>query len=45
MVWERPDYDPKTGTPYKYFIYDVVRMKNGRIQEHWDSMKKGLTLD
>ena len=45
LVWERPDNDPKTGTPYKYFVYDVVRVKNGKIQEHWDSVKKGLTLD
>ena len=45
LVWERSDNDPKTGTPYKYMVYDVVRVKNGKIQEHWDSVKKGLTLD
>jgi predicted SnoaL-like aldol condensation-catalyzing enzyme len=39
LVWERSDKDPKTSTPYKYFMYDVVRVKNGRIQEHWDNAK------
>jgi len=39
LVWERSDNDPKTSTPYKYFMYDVARVKNGKIQEHWDNVK------
>jgi predicted SnoaL-like aldol condensation-catalyzing enzyme len=39
MVWEHSDKDPKTSTPYKYFTYDVVRVKNGKIQEHWDNAR------
>ena len=40
FVWSRDDKDPKSQTPYKYTTYDVVRIKNGKIQEHWDSALK-----
>jgi len=40
MVWEHPDKDARTGTPYTYFTYDVVRVKDGKIQEHWNSVRR-----
>jgi predicted SnoaL-like aldol condensation-catalyzing enzyme len=40
MAWEHDDKDPKSGTPYKFITYDITRVKNGKIQEHWDSLKK-----
>src|ERR1700730_11021430 len=27
LAWEHSDKDPQTSTPYKYFTYDVVRVK------------------
>ena len=39
IVWERDDKDPKTSTPYKYDFYDIVRVKDGKIREHWDSAR------
>ena len=39
MAWEHSDKDPKSSTPYKYFTYDIVRVKNGKIQEHWDNSR------
>jgi predicted SnoaL-like aldol condensation-catalyzing enzyme len=39
LVWDHADKDPKTSTAYKYFTYDVIRVKNGKIQEHWDSAR------
>ena len=43
LVWEHSDKDPKTSTSYKYFTYDVARVKNGKIQEHWDNAKPTTT--
>lgn len=40
IVWQRADKDPKTSTPYTYATYDMVRVKNGKIQEHWNNAKK-----
>ncbi len=40
LVWQRADKDPKTSTPYAYTTYDLVRVKYGKIQEHWDNAKK-----
>ena len=40
IVWQRADKDPKTSTPYTYATFDLVRVKNGKIQEHWDNAKK-----
>jgi len=39
IVWQRADTDPKTSTPYSYATTDVVRVKNGKILEHWDNAK------
>ena len=39
LVWEHDDKDPKTSTPYKYISYHIVRVKDGKIQEHWDSAR------
>jgi predicted SnoaL-like aldol condensation-catalyzing enzyme len=39
MVWDHQDKDPSSGTPYTFFTYDVVRVKNGKIQEHWDNLR------
>ena len=44
LAWEHSDSDPKTSTPYKYFMYDVVRVTNGKIQEHWDNAKASTPL-
>jgi predicted SnoaL-like aldol condensation-catalyzing enzyme len=40
LAWEHSDNDPKTNSPYKFTTYDVVRVKDGKIQEHWNSLKK-----
>lgn len=39
LVWQHDDKDPKTSTPYKYISYDVLRVKDGKIQEHWNSAR------
>ena len=38
FVWEREAEDPTSGEPYNYSFFDVVRMQDGRIDEHWDSV-------
>jgi len=40
LTWEHSENDPQTNTPYTYITYDVVRVKDGKIQEHWDSLRK-----
>lgn len=40
IVWQRADKDPKTSTPYTYATFELVRLKNGKIAEHWDNAKK-----
>jgi|SRR5665213_564758 len=39
LVWEIEDEDAK-GVKYKYNNFDVVRVANGKIAEHWDSLLK-----
>ena len=39
MLWEHPDKDARTGTPYSFFTYDVTRVKDGKIQEHWNNLR------
>jgi predicted SnoaL-like aldol condensation-catalyzing enzyme len=39
LAWQHPDKDARTGTPYTYFTYDVARVKDNRIQEHWNSFR------
>jgi predicted SnoaL-like aldol condensation-catalyzing enzyme len=36
IVWELGGVDKK-GTAFKYNTYDVVRVANGKVAEHWDS--------
>jgi len=38
FVWEREAEDPQTGEPYNYNFFDVVRVQDGRVDEHWDSV-------
>ena len=40
LVFEHPDRDPKTSTPYSFFTYDIFKVKDGKIQEHWDTLRK-----
>jgi predicted SnoaL-like aldol condensation-catalyzing enzyme len=40
LVWELSDKDAK-GNTYKYNVFDVVRLANGKIAEHWNSVPKG----
>jgi predicted SnoaL-like aldol condensation-catalyzing enzyme len=37
LVWEREAKDPADETKtYKYNTYDLLRLENGKVQEHWD---------
>ena len=41
LIWERQDKDPTDPSKmYYYNTFDVVRLENGKIQEHWDSALK-----
>ncbi|MEY4933482.1 MAG: hypothetical protein RLZZ403_1802 [Pseudomonadota bacterium] len=41
LIWEREAKDPVDPTKtYKYNFFDVVRVQNGKVQEHWDSVEK-----
>jgi predicted SnoaL-like aldol condensation-catalyzing enzyme len=43
-VWEREGIDPNDDTQtYLYNFFDVVRVENGLVQEHWDSVYKTST--
>ncbi|MEQ1759728.1 MAG: nuclear transport factor 2 family protein [Vicinamibacterales bacterium] len=42
FVWEREAKDPM-GNAYKYNFFDLVRVENGKVQEHWDSVFKATT--
>lgn len=35
LVWEL-DGEDKSGKAFKYNTFDIVRVQNGKIQEHWD---------
>ena len=39
LVWEFSSED-KSGKAFKYNTFDVVRVQNGKIQEHWDGDSK-----
>lgn len=39
MVWEHDDED-STGKKFQYNSYDVLRVENGKIKEHWDDKPK-----
>ena len=37
IIWEREGKDPADPTKtYKYNTYDLLRLGNGKVQEHWD---------
>jgi predicted SnoaL-like aldol condensation-catalyzing enzyme len=37
VVWEREGKDPVDATKaYKFNAYDLLRLANGKVQEHWD---------
>jgi predicted SnoaL-like aldol condensation-catalyzing enzyme len=37
LIWEREGKDPADQSKtYKYNTYDLLRMQNGKVQEHWD---------
>jgi predicted SnoaL-like aldol condensation-catalyzing enzyme len=41
LIWEREDKDPRDPSKtYHYNTFDVIRIQNGKIQEHWDSAQK-----
>ncbi|MEQ1948771.1 MAG: nuclear transport factor 2 family protein [Bryobacteraceae bacterium] len=41
MIWEREEKDPRDASKtYHYNTFDVVRIENGKIQEHWDSNQR-----
>ncbi len=41
LIWEREDKDPRNpANTYHYNTFDVVRLENGKIQEHWDSAQR-----
>lgn len=41
LIWERQEKDPtEPSKMYYYNTFDVVRLENGKIQEHWDSALK-----
>ncbi len=41
LIWEREAKDPADPTKtYKYNFFDVLRVQNGKVQEHWDSVAK-----
>jgi len=37
VIWEREGKDPADpARTYKYNTYDLLRLQNGKVQEHWD---------
>ena len=41
LVWEQQGKDPKDPSKtYAYNTYDLLRVQNGRVQEHWDYARK-----
>jgi predicted SnoaL-like aldol condensation-catalyzing enzyme len=41
LIWEREDKDPRDATKtYHYNTFDILRFRNGKVQEHWDDAKK-----
>jgi predicted SnoaL-like aldol condensation-catalyzing enzyme len=41
LVWEREGKDPADPSKtYKYNTYDMLRIENGKVQEHWDYAQK-----
>jgi predicted SnoaL-like aldol condensation-catalyzing enzyme len=45
VIWEREGKDPADpGKTYKYNTYDLLRLQNGKVQEHWDWAQKQPTI-
>lgn len=44
FIWEREAKDP-AGAAYKYNFFDVVRVENGKVAEHWDSVFRTAPAD
>jgi predicted SnoaL-like aldol condensation-catalyzing enzyme len=41
LVFEHEDKDPRNpANTYHYNSFDVLRIQNGKVQEHWDSAQK-----
>ncbi len=41
LIFEHEDKDPRNpANTYHYNSFDVLRIENGRVQEHWDSAQK-----
>jgi predicted SnoaL-like aldol condensation-catalyzing enzyme len=41
LVWERENKDPRNpDNTYHSNTFDVIRLENGKIQEHWDSAQR-----
>lgn len=41
LVWEREAKDPADASKtYKYNTYDMLRIENGKVAEHWDYAQK-----
>ncbi len=41
LIWEREGKDPTDPSKtYKYNTYDMLRLQNGKVQEHWDYAQK-----
>lgn len=41
LIWEREEKDPRDPSKtYHYNTFDIMRIQNGKVQEHWDDAKK-----
>jgi predicted SnoaL-like aldol condensation-catalyzing enzyme len=41
LIFEKEDKDPRNpANTYHYNSFDVLRIENGKVQEHWDSAQK-----
>jgi len=41
LIWEREAKDPRDASKtYHFNTFDILRIQNGKVQEHWDSAKK-----
>jgi predicted SnoaL-like aldol condensation-catalyzing enzyme len=41
LIWEHQDKDPRDAAKtYYYNSFDILRIQNGKVQEHWDDARK-----
>jgi predicted SnoaL-like aldol condensation-catalyzing enzyme len=41
LIWEHEDKDPRDPSKtYYYNSFDILRIQNGKVQEHWDDARK-----